>query len=106
LLGNSSDGSGFIGFSEEKFPGLGGRVVHAAEFIELVSSLEVFLLLGEGSELPLLLIDISVHDDTLGAGDNTVIASSDGGCCHLGDGEGNGFSLGGHEDDLLADLNV
>ena len=68
--------------------------------------LQVSLFLGEGTKLPLLLVNVAVQDDTLGAGDNTVVASSDGRSCHLGNGESDSFALGGDENDLLANLDV
>ena len=47
-----------------------------AELEELTGGLEVFLLLllGEGAELPLALVDVTLHDDTLGARDDAVVA--------------------------------
>ena len=47
-----------------------------------------------------------VHDATLDLCDDSVVAGRelDGG--HLGDSDGDGLSLGGHENDLLVELNV
>ena len=106
LLGNFIDAGGFLWVAEKESPSLGGRVGKSSEFVELVVLLEGFLFLGERSELPLLLVDITVHNDTLGASDDSVIAGGNGGGGHLGDGEGNGLTLGGDQDDLAANLNA
>jgi len=106
LLGNFIDAGGLLWVAEKESPSLGGRVGKSSEFVELVVLLEGFLFLGERSELPLLLVDITVHNDTLGASDDTVIAGGNGGGGHLGDGEGNGLTLGGDQDDLAANLNA
>jgi len=106
LVSDSLDGSGLVGLSEEKLPCLGGSVVDSAELVELAGGLEGLLLLGEGSELPLALIDVAFHDDTLCLGDDTVIAGGNGRGGHLSDGNSDGLTLGGDEHDLLADLDA
>jgi len=106
LLGNFIDAGGLLWVAEKESPSLGGRVGKSSEFVELVVLLEGFLFLGERSELPLLLVDITVHNDTLGASDDSVIAGGNGGGGHLGDGEGNGLTLGGDQDDLAANLDT
>jgi len=106
LLGNFIDAGGLLWVAEKESPSLGGRVGKSSEFVELVVLLEGFLFLGERSELPLLLIHVTVHNDTLGASDDSVIAGGNGGGGHLGDGEGNGLTLGGDQDDLAANLNA
>jgi len=106
LLGNFIDAGGLLWVAEKESPSLGGRVGKSSEFVELVVLLEGFLFLGERSELPLLLVDITVHNDTLGASDDTVIAGGNGGGGHLGDGEGNGLTLGGDQDDLAANFDT
>lgn len=67
---------------------------------------KVLLLGGSGSESPLSGISTSVHDDSLGLGDNTVIAGSDIGGSHLGNSQSNSFTLGGDQNDFLADLRI
>ena len=106
LLGNFIDAGGLLWVAEKESPSLGGRVGKSSEFVELVVLLEGFLFLGERSELPLLLIHVTVHNDTLGASDDSVIAGGNGGGGHLGDGEGNGLTLGGDQDDLAANLDA
>jgi len=106
LLGNFIDAGGLLWVAEKESPSLGGRVGKSSEFVELVVLLEGFLFLGERSELPLLLIHVTVHNDTLGASDDSVIAGGNGGGGHLGDGEGNGLTLGGDQDDLAANLDT
>jgi len=67
---------------------------------------EGFLAESSWSESPSLGVEISVHDNSFGFGDDTVIASSELRGCHLSDGNGNSFSLSGNDDYFLADFNV
>jgi len=106
LLSNLVDVGGLVGVSEEKLPGFGSRVGHSSVLVELALLLEISLLLGEGAELPLLLVDVTVHDDTLGSGNDSVVASGDSGGGHLGDRNGDGLTLGGDDNDLGSDFNA
>lgn len=106
LVSDGLDGRGLVGLAEEELPSLGGRVGHAAELVQLAGGLQVLLLLGEGAKLPLALVDIAVHDHALGARNDAVVASRDGRGGHRSDGDRDGFSLGGDEDDLAADFDA
>ena len=53
------------------------------------------------TKTPLARIGVTFHDDTLELGNHTVVARSHDGCCHLGDGEGNGFTLGAYQYHLV-----
>jgi hypothetical protein len=59
---------------------------------------------GSGAESPSSGVGFSVHDDSLGLGNNTVVARIYIGGRHLGDGDSDGFTLGGDQDDFLSDL--
>jgi hypothetical protein len=51
-------------------------------------------------------VEITVHDASLDLGDNTVVTGREVDSRHHGDTDSNGFTLGGHENNLLVDLNV
>ena len=63
------------------------------------------LLLGSSrAESPLSGISASVHDNSLGLGDDTVVTTSDIGSGHLSNSQGDSFTLGGDQNDLLSNL--
>ena len=103
---NLFDSSALRVVTEEKLPGLGSVVGHAAELVKLTLLLEVSLLLAEGAELPLLFVDVTVHDDTLCACHNAVIASCNCRGGHLSNGKGDSLTLSGDKGNLVADLDV
>lgn len=53
-----------------------------------------------GALLPLPGVGLAVHDHSLGLGHHSVIARADLRGSHLGDGHGDGLSLGGHDHDF------
>ena len=57
-----------------------------------------------GSQAPPPGVGVTVHDNPLDLGDDSVVARGHLGGGHLGDGEGDGLTLGGDEDDLLVEL--
>lgn len=61
---------------------------------------------GSGSLSPGSWVEVSIHDDSLGLADDSVVAGGDLGGGHLGDGEGDGLSLGGDDDDILVEFDV
>jgi hypothetical protein len=65
---------GLVRLIEVKLHVIEGGFVDAAELTERAGGLEVILLLGEGAELPLALVDVTLHDDTFGARDNAMAA--------------------------------
>lgn len=75
-------------------------------YVELAVRLHLLLLLGGGSESPSAGVEIPLHDAALDLGDNSVVAGGQLYGGHLRDTEGNGFSLGGHQDNLLVDLDA
>lgn len=84
----------------------GGGLVGAAVLVELAGGLELLLLQGDGAQTPAARVQVTLHDAALDLGDDTVVAGGelDGG--HLSDTNGDSLTLGGHEDDLLVDLNA
>ena len=87
-------------------PRAGGLFVGTAKLVELSLRDEGLLLLGARSETPTSGIGVAFHDDALDLGNDAVIAGGKLRDAHLGDTDGNGLSLGGHEDDLLVDGDV
>jgi len=51
-------------------------------------------------------VEVTVHDASLDLGDNTMIAGREVDSRHHGNTDSDGFALGGHEDNLLIDLDV
>ena len=58
------------------------------------------------SKAPLPGVGVSLHDDTLDLGNDTVITGRHGGSRHHGDGQADGLALGSHNHDLLVDFNA
>lgn len=77
-----------------------------ATYVECASLLHLLLLGGNRSHAPSPGVQVALHDDTLDLGNNAVVARChlDGG--HLCVGKGDSLTLGGHEDNLLVDLNA
>ena len=106
FVGDIFDGCGSVNISEEHLPGFWSLVDDSTVFVKFAIFFEFLLLLGEWTELPLLVVGVSIHDDSLGPSDDAVITSSHGGSSHLSDCEGNCLSLCGDEDDLLATFDI
>lgn len=87
-------------------PVSGGLSVGLATLVEESVLDEGFLAESSGSEAPAFRVEFSVHDDSLGLGDDSVIAGSELGGGHLSDRNSDGLTLCRDEDDFLADLDV
>lgn len=66
----------------------------------------LLLLLSLGSHTPPPRVGVSLHDAPLDLGDDAVVARREVHGRHERNTERNGLSLGGHEDNLLVDLDV
>lgn len=75
-------------------------------YIQLASRLELLLLDSNGSKTPAAGVEVTLHDAALDLGDDTVVAGGKLDSGHLGDTNSNSFTLGGHEDNFLVDLNT
>jgi hypothetical protein len=67
---------------------------------------QLLFALGVGALLPLPGVGLPVHDHPLGLRHDSVVAGPDFCGGHLGDGDGDGLALGGHDDDLSADVDA
>ena len=92
--------------TEQHLPGLGRFVNDAPKLVQFALSLQLRFLNGKRTEFPLLVVSVSVQDDTLRAADLAVVAGGDGARSHDSDGQGNSLTLRGDEDDLLLNLDV
>jgi hypothetical protein len=75
-------------------------------YVECASLLHLLLLGGNRAHAPSPGVQVALHNDTLDLSDNAMVTRChlDGG--HLGVGKGDGLTLGGHEDNLLVDLDA
>ena len=87
-------------------PLLGSLLVGLTELVELLGGDHLLLLKSMRTETPRLGIHVTIHNDTLDLGNNTVIASGHDGGGHLSDGESNGLTLGGHDDNKVVDIDA
>ena len=62
--------------------------------------------MAKGRELPLALVDITLRDDTLGAHEDVVVEGGDGRGGHWRDGNCDGLTFGGDQDNVLADFDA
>ena len=74
--------------------------------LQLTELNQLLFTAGMWSFLPFTGVSLTIHYNSLGLGNNTVIAGSDFGGCHLRNSYCNGFSLCGHNDDLGSDIDV
>lgn len=81
-------------------------LVWTTVLVELAISLHLLLLKSDWAHSPSSWIEIALHNATLDLGDDSVVASGelDGG--HLSNTKSNSLTLGGHEDNLVVDLNT
>lgn len=77
-----------------------------ASYIKGACLLHLLLLSGDWAHAPPPGVKVALHDDTLNLSNNTMIASGHLDSRHLRIGERNGLTLGGHEDNLLVDLDT
>jgi hypothetical protein len=75
-------------------------------YVECASLLHLLLLGSNWAHSPAPGVQVALHDDTLDLGNDAVIARCHLNSGHLCVGEGDGLTLGGHEDDFLVDLNA
>lgn len=68
--------------TEKQLPGLWGLVGHATKLVELALFLQLCLLLRERTKLPLLVVNVTVHDNTFGPRNNAVVTGSNRRCRH------------------------
>lgn len=100
------DNFNVFAFFEDLLPKIRSLLVRVSVLIELAFLNESLLLLGVRTESPLLRVLVSIHDNSLDLGDTSVIASRDESGGHLGDTDGDGLSLSGHDDNFLSDLDT
>lgn len=72
----------------------------------LLAEYVLLFLLSLGTHAPSPRVRVTLHDAPLDLGDDAVVARGKVDRRHEGDAEGDGLTLGRHEDDLLADLDV
>lgn len=68
--------------------------------------LHLLLLSGDWAHAPPPRVQVALHDNTLDLSDNTVVAGRHLNSRHLRIGERNSLTLGGHENNLLVDLDA
>lgn len=83
-----------------------GVHIRLAVLLQLALLDQLLLALSSGALLPSPRVGLPVHDDSLGLADCPVVAGTDLGRSHLSDGDGYSLALGGHDDDLLADIDA
>ena len=87
-------------------PVRGGSAVGAAVLVEETAGDHRLLLGGGGTDAPAAGVGVAIHDDTLEASDDAVLVGGHLAGAHLGVGDGDGLTLGGHEDDHIVALDA
>jgi len=84
----------------------GGGLVGAAVLVELTALLHLLLLGSDRAHAPAAGVEVTLHDAALDLGDDTVVAGGELDSRHLSNGNGDGLTLGGDQDNLLVNLNA
>lgn len=75
-------------------------------YIKLAIGLHLLLLKSNRAQAPPLGVEVTFHDATLDLGDDAVVARGHLDGRHLGNTDGDSLTLGGHQNDLLVNLNT